>query len=443
MKKSRRENEKKIKKENKQKENETNFRDKKKKLIRYEEKRKGKPIRYEDFINKEETYNIQILTEIMNNKLIPESSYLDENKEQLIIIFEKLSTFDEKKKIYLDTILNEEEEIQKIFSERFKLFKLIKEEDKFDSKSEFLKIKEKYYKVKDYIEKAHKISLLLSLYFKETLKEEINKIRKIYIDYLDNDKEVKEWIYKESEIESFINEYEKKANLIIIMKEIKLFSIIYRDFTEETKTETEKFDRAKELLDECKIIFTDIYKGNQEILYKWQKLFKKERDNRAIEEEIKKLKDYYKIDEIVYYDDVAKNILILTKKNIYKNDIKYLQYFLKLFNVEETELSQDLNAKKIIIEDEDHLDFDKLKDINNFFEKIKLYVNNGKDDSQSIQLIRLLYNRENEIKFALATDVDSAATLMYRLNPTTDSLTFNDILQYQSCVDFVKISKEK
>ena len=76
-------------------------------------------------------------------------------------------------------------------------------------------------------------------------------------------------------------------------------------------------------------------------------------------------------------------------------------------------------------------------------EEKEIYVNDGKDDSQSIQLIRILYNREDQIKFAMDKDVESAAALMYRINPTTDSLKFDDILQYQSCVDFVNDFKEE
>ena len=208
------------------------------------------------------------------------------------------------------------------------------------------------------------------------------------------------------------------------------------------KTETEKFDNAKQLLEDCKVIFTDIYKGNQEILDKFQKLFKKEKDNQAIEEELKKLKDYYEINE-KESEDIAKNIFIFTKKNIYKTDIKCLQYFLKLFNAEETELSKKLNESKIDVEDEENLNFEKLKNINDFLESIEMYINKGRDDSQSMQLIRLLNNRENEIKFALEKDIDSAAALIYKINPTAGSLQFNDILQYQSCVDFVNDFKEK
>jgi len=193
----------------------------------------------------------------------------------------------------LDTILNDDKEIQKIFSERFKLFKLIKEEEEFDPELEFTKIIEKYNTVKEYMEKAKNISYELSFYFKEELKEEISKINDIYIDYSNSDKEVKEWIFSEECLKEFINKYENKAKLISTIKEIKLFLLLYKEFNEGKETETEKFDNAKQLLDDCKVIFTDIYKGNQDILDKFQKLFKKEKDNQAIEEELKKLRDYY------------------------------------------------------------------------------------------------------------------------------------------------------
>jgi hypothetical protein len=171
-------------------------------------------------------------------------------------------------------------------------------------------------------------------------------------------------------------------------------------------------------------------------------LFKKEKYNQAVEEELKKLKDYYEINE-KESGDIAKNIFIFIKRNIYKTDIKYLQYFLKLFNIEETELSKKLNESKIGIEDKENLDFEKLKNINYFLESIEMYINKGRDDSQSIQLIRFLNNRENEIKFAFEKEIDSTAALIYKINTTSGSLQFNDILQYKSCVDLVNDFKEK
>ena len=35
-------------------------------------------------------------------------------------------------------------------------------------------------------------------------------------------------------------------------------------------------------------------------------------------------------------------------------------------------------------------------------------------------------------------DVDAAKALLYKLNPTTDSLKFDDILEYQICIAFIK-----
>ncbi len=390
----------------------------------------------EDFLQKENTKNLSLLTELMKNKLIPDSIYLDDNTNILDIIYYNLSNFIEKKQIYLDTILNENEEIQNIYAERFQLFKLAQKD--LDSKQKFNEIKQKYMQDKEDIEKAKKISFLLDLYYKNTFKEEIDKIKTIYKDYLDNEKQVNTWVNKDKEdiIKKFINKHEDKANLIKEIKEIELFKIIYEQFTE--GDETKKFDESKKLLDECKIIFTDIYKGNKDILDKWQEKFKKER---GINEELKKLKKYYNINdkdtkEDKELDKVAKNILIFTKKNIYYDDIKYILKFIRLFEAKETELSKNLTNKILEFEDKD-LDFEKLEKTNNYLEKLEIYENEGKDDSPSIKLIRYLQDKKEQIEFAKQKDVDSAAALMYRLNPTTDSLQFNDIVEYQSCVAFI------
>ena len=388
-------------------------------------------ITYDDFLELESSVNLKLLKELMKKKLIPESIYLDKNKDILQTIYEKLTTFDETKSKYLDTIINEKEEIAKIYSERFELFQLIKD-DEYDSESEYNKVKDKYLEVKKEIEKAYQISNLLNLYYTETLNEEIDKINNIYNEYSIIENKVCLWLNKEEEITSFKMKYEDKANLIKIIKEIKLFQIIYDKFAQ--GNEIVKFDKAKELLDSCKVIFDDIQKGNPDILDSWQNNFKKEK---GIDKELKKLEDYYKIENNEGLDKVAKKILIFTKKNIYYSDIKCLLYCLNLFETEETDLSKILKEKKSEFENKEDIDFEKLVIINNYLEEKQIYINEGKDDSPSIKLIRLFFKKENEINFAKTKDVDSAAALLYRLNPTTDSLKFNDILEYQSCIAFV------
>ena len=125
----------------------------------------------------------------------------------------------------------------------------------------------------------------MSLYFKETHKEEIDKINNIYKDYSDKDKNVNLWIYKEKEIISFKMKNIEKANLIKEIKEIQLFQIIYEEITEEN--EISKFDKAVELLNECKVIFSDIQNGNPDILKKWQNKFRK---GTGVDEELEKLR---------------------------------------------------------------------------------------------------------------------------------------------------------
>ena len=73
---------------------------------------------------------------------------------------------------------------------------------------------------------------------------------------------------------------ENESNLIMksledslskIKKEIDLLQIINSEFQE--NDESEKFNKANELLNECKEIFKDIEKGNKDILNKWQNKF--------------------------------------------------------------------------------------------------------------------------------------------------------------------------
>ena len=96
--------------------------------------------------------NFLLLEGLTKNKLIPpDISYITDNKYELTTIYENLINFNETKKLYLDTILNDDKEIKKMFSKWFKLFKLIKEEEEFDPGLEFTKIIEKYNTVKEYM----------------------------------------------------------------------------------------------------------------------------------------------------------------------------------------------------------------------------------------------------------------------------------------------------
>ena len=227
-------------------------------------------------------------------------------------------------------------------------------------------------------------------------------------------------------------------DLTKIKKNINLLQIIYSEFPE--KNVKEKFNKANRLLNKSKEIFKDIEKGNKDVLDKWQKKFK---NYRGIDEIIKQLKNYDKIKDRVDFDEIVKNILIFTKKDIYYSDIKCLLNFINLFEANETELSKYLKEKKFEFEEKDHFNFNTLLNINNYLEEKNIYINNGKDDSSLIKFIRILKNKENEINFLKTKNVDLTADLLYRLNPTIDSLKFNDFLEYLNCIDFINDMKEK
>ena len=60
------------------------------------------------------------------------------------------------------------------------------------------------------------------------------------------------------------------------------------------------------------------------------------RNLKNTEDKLNKLKKYYDV-QINQNTDIIKNIRIFTKKNIIKDDIKYILYFIRLFKAEETE----------------------------------------------------------------------------------------------------------
>ena len=79
-------------------------------------------------------------------------------------------------------------------------------------------------------------------------------------------------------------------------------------------------------------------------------------------------------------------------------------------------------------ENEENFNFEKLKTANDYLEQKEIYLDDGKTDSALIKFIRFLYGKEAQIDFAKSKDVDPAATLMYKLNPTTGQLKFNNII---------------
>ena len=155
------------------------------------------------------------------------------------------------------------------------------------------------------------------------------------------------------------------------------------------------------------------------------------------------MKNYDKIKDKEDFDEIIKNILILTKKDIYYHDIKCILYFIQLFEAEETELSKYLEEKKLEFKDKANFNFRNLININNYLEEKVIYINDGKDDSSLIKFIRLLYNKEKEINYLKKKDVDITTAILYRLNPKIESIKFNDILDYLSCIDFLNDFKDK
>ena len=92
--------------------------------------------------------------------------------------------------------MSENEDIQKMYYERFNLFKLIKNEVNV-VRELYNKLKDKYKEVEEIIIDANEKSNLLNRYFIESLNDEISKIYSIYQNYLNNNNKLNLWINKE------------------------------------------------------------------------------------------------------------------------------------------------------------------------------------------------------------------------------------------------------
>ena len=82
--------------------------------------------------------------------------------------------------------------------------------------------------------------------------------------------------------------------------------------------------------------------------------------------------------------------------------------------------------------------------IHNYLEEKQINIYIGKDDSALIKFVRLLYNKEDEIKFLIAKEEDSAMALSNKLNISKGYvLKYKNIFEYQYCFELIKNSKEK
>ena len=64
-----------------------------------------------DFFGSNSSDNLRLLIELMKNELIPESNYLEKNKEVLQIIYEKITTYNETNAKYNETIISKKRNI--------------------------------------------------------------------------------------------------------------------------------------------------------------------------------------------------------------------------------------------------------------------------------------------------------------------------------------------
>ena len=254
----------------------------------------------------------------------------------------------------------------------------------------------------NYFESLDIITKYLNKYYKNTKKEEIQKYtiqQQNYKQAKDNLRDINIFQNLNEEITIF-EKYEKS----------KFFNIFYNDLID-IKNENDKFNKAGEVLNECKNLFNE---EKLEVAFLENPLSKIEDDN--LINEIKYLKDYFNQNE-------ANEILITEKLIFYKNRKKIINALnglifickkLEIPNIEDTaqEIDKIIEKMKNIIYFSDISDIiPKLKNIDDnilekdFIEILNLlYRNekklfnflNSKKESEVRDLIDGLYEEEND-----------------------------------------------
>ena len=328
-------------------------------------------ITYDEFLDLKDSKNIKFLQKLIEtNNEIPESNYLYKSRNVLNSIYDKLTTYNETKEIYLHKLFNKKNKF--IYIKRFKLFKLIKVKNKSYSEQAFINIKNKFIQFGKKIEKAVQISNLLNIYYKNSLEIKIEKINEIYKDFSKKEGKANKWIINEDLVNNYIKDYDEKAKLIKKIKGIDLFNIIYEKILIED--ESYKFNKSIKIIDKYKYIFNDIDKVDRAILNIW---VNKSNKNFGIFGDLIKLKYYFDIKSKINLSKISKNILLINKEQNFISDINYLLNYINLFKAKETNLSSYYKQKMQEFNNKGRLNFGDLQTINFINTNLKLYRKNG------------------------------------------------------------------
>ena len=389
----------------------------------------------DEFFSSKKNFKILLLYELFEKKKI-EKNDNNEVYEDIMATLNKIKIDIEGDivKEKLDGFLKNDEDF---LIKRLKLITILIED--FPYRDTYLNLKKRNKEISEKIEKLKNILDNISIYFNDLYKDQIKILRKTI-------KENQKTKIKEIEggkINEIIKELDTKDfnELISNIEKVKnflLFNTIYEMYP--ANTENSQFNNSLKILGEigeylisnnvnCSTPTEEKIKKYKDIIEKTNEKMSTKNEKES-EEFIKDFINYYSID-VKQNEELIKKLNILFKSKKYEIDINSIIFFFENFADNNDDLNKNLSKYK-------NLSRKDFKDIKNILEELKkkdIYNYIKIEDYNKI--FTCLYDKKEAIEFLFSKKGKDTYYLEDRIQPTTTTLTIEDIKSTQKCIEIM------
>ena len=383
---------------------------------------------YDDFFNNQKENEIEYFISLIEENLINENNELFKKNFEIIQKLKENFKNLEIKKTKIEEFLKLEK------SKLMQKLKLINDNPNKLYENLYEKIKEINEEIKNFEEnkgllsiyniQANDIDKLITFLKDGNLneidnkKEEINKVKMDYKEYIEKIKEVKDSLYFKKLYNKIRNDKkdEKDNNNLLILK------IYFDELDKNKKIIEDPEDAPFETLNEFLSCFKDI----------------KNYYNKEIDKEIQILSKYYKVKNI-NLDLTKDKMKILINKNLYFQKVRNILFFFQKIESKKTNFSEKLNdIIKDIDNNKDTRQYNKIKEYLGYLKEKDIYDYQEDNENDNDKFYSILYSKDLALSYLLKKDIESIKHLSEKIDPFETNLNIDDIQTFENCVIFIK-----
>jgi len=383
---------------------------------------------YDDFFNNQKENEIEYFISLIEENLINENNELFKKNFEIIQKLKENFKNLEIKKTKIEEFLKLEK------SKLMQKLKLINDNPNKLYENLYEKIKEINEEIKNFEEnkgllsiyniQANDIDKLITFLKDGNLneidnkKEEINKVKMDYKEYIEKIKEVKDSLYFKKLYNKIKNDKkdEKDNNNLLILK------IYFDELDKNKKIIEDPEDAPFETLNEFLSCFKDI----------------KNYYNKEIDKEIQILSKYYKVKNI-NLDLTKDKMKILINKNLYFQKVRNILFFFQKIESKKTNFSEKLNdIIKDIDNNKDTRQYNKIKEYLGYLKEKDIYDYQEDNENDNDKFYSILYSKDLALSYLLKKDIESIKHLSEKIDPFETNLNIDDIQTFENCVIFIK-----